>query len=74
MNSRLTVSSETKRLISVKHFLGVMSIVFCLAGQTIASPKDNPVYDTTVTSTQQQAIEFINKIKELKPSVYWPNI
>ena len=74
MNSRLTVSSETKRLISVKHFLGVMSIVFCLAGQTIASPKDNPVYDTTVTSTQQQAIEFIDKIKELEPSVYWPNI
>ncbi len=70
----MTFSSETNRLISAKHFLGAMSIVFCLAGQTIASPKVKPVYDTTVTSTQQQAIEFIDKVKELKPSVYWPNI
>ena len=30
--------------------------------------------DLPVTSTQQQAITYIEKIKELKPSVYWPNI
>ena len=27
-----------------------------------------------VTSTQQQAIDYIEKIKELKPSAHWPNI
>ena len=27
-----------------------------------------------VTSTQQQAIEYIEKISELKPSEHWPNI
>jgi hypothetical protein len=30
--------------------------------------------DTGRTSTLQQAIEFIDKIKELEPSIHWPNI
>ena len=37
-----------------------------------------PVNDSLIvpraTTTQQQAIEYINKIKELKPSAFWPNI
>ena len=32
------------------------------------------VTDTLITSTQQQAIEFVDKIKELAPSSFWPNI
>ena len=30
--------------------------------------------DTTPFSTQQQAILFINNIKQLKQSIYWPNV
>lgn len=33
-----------------------------------------PVLPGKVTSTQQQAIEYIEKISKLKPSAHWPNI
>ncbi|MEO6613670.1 MAG: hypothetical protein ABIN52_15950 [Chitinophagaceae bacterium] len=33
-----------------------------------------PARDTIVTSTRQQAIEFLNQVKELAPSAAWPNI
>jgi hypothetical protein len=33
-----------------------------------------PVEDTTVTSTPQQAVEFLNGIKGLAPNNAWPNI
>jgi len=33
-----------------------------------------PVADTMVTTTQQQAIEFVEKINELESSPFWPNI
>ncbi|MBK8519985.1 MAG: hypothetical protein IPL54_03610 [Chitinophagaceae bacterium] len=33
-----------------------------------------PVLPGKVTSTQQQAIEYVEKISKLKPSAHWPNI
>lgn len=51
-----------------------MGIFFCLTGRTNANPNYKPDNDTTVTSTQQQAIEFIDAIKQIEKSAYWPNI
>ncbi len=39
-----------------------------------ASGSANVKQDGPVTSTQQQAIAYVEKISELKPSTYWPNI
>ncbi|MFM6924044.1 MAG: hypothetical protein ACKOU7_00955, partial [Ferruginibacter sp.] len=44
---------------------------FFSAGALYAKQTDIP---TTVTSTQQQAIAYIETIKELKPSAHWPHI
>lgn len=49
-------------------------ILICAVAQTKAIPKYEPVNDTAATSAQRQAIEFINKIKQLAPSAFWPNI
>ena len=51
-----------------------MVILICAVAQTKAIPKYEPVNDTAATSAQRQAIEFINKIKQLAPSAFWPNI
>jgi hypothetical protein len=51
-----------------------LGIFFCVFGQSIAMPAYEFFKDTAVTSTQQQAIEFIDKIKQLEPSTFWPNI
>ncbi|MDQ6756491.1 MAG: hypothetical protein M3004_06110 [Bacteroidota bacterium] len=48
-------------------------IIFCCAEITIANGKST-YYDTTQVSTQKDAIIFIEKIKELKASIYWPHI
>lgn len=40
----------------------------------IASAKWLPISDTTLTSSQLQAIAFIKTIDTLSPSVYWPNV
>jgi len=62
------------RGVSVKPFFLVWVICFCITGFSIANPKYKPVKDSLVTSTQQQAIAYVDTIKSLNPSVYWPNI
>jgi len=50
-------------------------IVFALAtGQSVAHPRYVPVQDTTGTSSREKAIAFIDAIRELEPSAWWPNI
>ena len=49
-------------------------ILFCVVGYANATPKDAVLKDTTVTSTRQEAIAFIDQIKELDHSLFWPNI
>lgn len=48
----------------------------CVCTPEFVKAKDlnNNIADFPVTSTQQQAIAYIEKIKELKSSAYWPNI
>ncbi len=48
--------------------------LFCLPGLCSASPFYTPVNRTNVTTTREQAIAYVDKIKELAPSVYWPKI
>lgn len=55
---------------------GVLMWFLC-AGTPTFVKATNPggnITDPPVTSTQQQAITYIEKIKQLKPSAYWPNI
>lgn len=70
----LKIKSITENVKSLRTVLLTLGILFYLAGRSNASPEVKLVTDTTVTSTQQQAIEFIENIKELPPSVFWPNI
>ena len=53
-------------------------LMWCLCAGTPVFVKatglNNNITDFPVTSTQQQAIAYIEKIKELKSSAYWPNI
>lgn len=50
--------------------LGVL--LFTNTGKALTSVL--PVFPGKVTSTQQQAIEYVGKIAELKSSAHWPNI
>ena len=49
-------------------------IVVCLCYNVQALPVHDSLITPLVTSTQQQAIAYINTIKELKISAFWPNI
>ena len=49
-------------------------IYFFAAVHVPAFARKAPAVDPSVTSTQQQAIEFIDKITSIEPSVHWPNI
>lgn len=40
----------------------------------MAIQKNARVKDSIITSTQQQAITFIDQVNELEPSTFWPNI
>ena len=64
----------SRRGVTVKRSLLTWGIFLFVCGQTNALPSYKFFKDTSVTSTQQQAIEFIDKIKELEPSLFWPNI
>ena len=59
---------------SVIQLLFACGIFFCLPIQTFANPTISPINDTSATSTQQQAIEFVDGIKKLEKSTWWPNI
>lgn len=50
---------------------GLFFSVFLSPGYLYAG---EPGINSTVTSTQQQAIAYIEKISTLKPSAHWPNI
>ena len=69
---------KTRRIprkgLSVQRVLLTLMILFFAVAQSNAIPEYKAVNDTTLTSSQQQALEFIDKIKELEPSVFWPNI
>ncbi|GAB2832435.1 hypothetical protein [Ferruginibacter profundus] len=43
-------------------------------GKSFAVPIFTVTPEKEVTSTRQQAIAFIDAIKEIEPSIYWPNI
>ncbi len=50
-------------------FFGVIVFICCITPATAFDAND-----TTPTSTQKDAIHFIENIKTLKPSAYWPHI
>lgn len=50
------------------------SFIFCMCYHVNALPVNDSLIVPGATTTQQQAIAYINKIKELKPSAFWPNI
>ncbi len=64
----------SERRIPVKPVLLILGIFFCVIQRGIAIPKYEPGKDFPVTSTQQQAIAYIENIKELNSSEHWPNI
>ncbi len=70
----MKISLASTGLISFRPVLLALGILFCFTGNLIALPAYVPAKDSLVTSTQQQAIAFIDQIKELAPSVHWPNI
>lgn len=70
----MKIRSASERVRFDKPVLLILGFIFFVFGPTYANPKDRPVKDTAVTSTQQQAIEFVDAIKEIERSTYWPNI
>jgi len=57
-----------------KSLILLWSIIFFASLSASGHDTKQQLLTAPVTSTQQQAIEFIDKIKELKPSAHWPNI
>ncbi len=64
-------NTVTVRSYALKYALltGLILLSFLRGHGQFASPRDSGV-----TSTRQQAIDFLNEIKELAPSRAWPNI
>jgi hypothetical protein len=65
---------QSESIRSFKPALLTLAIFLFAACKNYVNAKDVWVNDTLVTSSQQQAIEYIDKIKELAPSTFWPNI
>ncbi len=70
MKTRLKTESSK----FLKPVLMTWVILFFIVARSNTMPGYKPVNDTTVTSSQQQAIEFIDNIKKLDASTFWPNI
>jgi len=51
-----------------------LGIMHCVLSPAIAIPVYEPGRDTLATSTQKEAMAFINKISTLDRSPHWPNI
>ena len=64
----------TEKVRVFKRIILAVFILFCVVGYANATPMDTVLKDTTVTSTRQEAIAFIDQIKELDHSLFWPNI
>ena len=58
----------------IKRILLTAGLYFFFSAPVLALDNTVPPDKLTVTSTQKEAIEFVDKIKELEPSAYWPNI
>jgi len=58
----------------VLYFLFSTCLYFFTAVRTAAFTPTSPAGDPTVTSTQQEAIAFIDNIKTIEASIYWPNV
>lgn len=54
--------------------LAILTCAIILSNVCLALTPVLPVVPGKVTSTQQQAIEYIDKITDLKSSAHWPNI
>lgn len=65
---------KAKRERYFKIILLTLGIFLSAISYCTSIPQYEPVKDSTVTSTQQQAIAFVEEIKELSPSKFWPNI
>ncbi len=63
-----------KKGILFQFVISLLILNFSVSCPVLAINKINLLHDSLVTSTNQEAIEFIDKIRELKPSAYWPNI
>lgn len=57
-----------------EHRVRAILLALCILLFTKATKAITPVFPGNVTSTQQQAIEYVNKITDLKSSAHWPNI
>jgi len=68
---RLPISIYSRHF---RSFLFTLGILFCFQAFCTALPRFAITKEILVTSTREQAIEFIDKIKELDASSYWPNI
>src|SRR5882672_3179499 len=66
MNRHLKLSSGAV-VLTAAIFFGIFS-------QVVAAPVSTTVQVEKVTSTRQQAIAFIDAIKQLDSSTFWPNI
>lgn len=62
------------KLQSMKLVLLVVVVFFNTIMKGYSFTLDNSINDSNVTSTSKAAIDFIDKIKTLAPSKYWPNI
>jgi hypothetical protein len=64
------------RLLKSRKTAVVLSVLlcFCITGPVAAVPKYTGLEIDNVTSTRQDALAFLNTIKELAPSPHWPNI
>lgn len=65
---------KVKPNLPVKILLVLTGILFSFAGLGKDLPAGEPVNYTPVTSTQKEAIAYIDKITQLAPSKHWPNI
>ena len=64
--------NEWKRI--AKTFLFVAVFFYAIAGYAEKNSKKSALLDSTVTSTQQQALAYISTIQHLSSSTFWPNI
>jgi hypothetical protein len=62
------------RRIFKQPYLLILALCFCFTSRGIANPQYLPGKDSLSTSSQQQAIAFIDSIKIITPSTFWPNI
>jgi hypothetical protein len=62
------------RVIFKQPNLLILALFFCFTSRGNTNPGYLPGKDSLSTSTQQQAIAFIDSFKILTPSTFWPNI